>query len=334
MPNVFIIAEAGVNHNGSVNTAKKMVDAAVQAGADAVKFQTFKPELLVSKFAPKAGYQKRTTGKRESQLDMIQRLKLDFKAHQELLRYCRKKKIMFLSSPFDLESIGLLSHLGLSIFKIPSGEITNLPYLRKIGALRKKIIMSTGMADLNEIKAALDILLKCGTRKQDVTILQCNTEYPTPFRDANLLAMLTIKDRLGIAVGYSDHTPGIEAAVAAVALGARVIEKHFTLDKDMSGPDHQASLDPKELSDLVAAIRHVEMALGSEIKKLSPSEAANKRVARKSLVAAVDIMKGELFSECNLAVKRPGTGISPMLLDRVLGKKARRSFKKDELVSI
>lgn len=334
MPEVFIIAEAGVNHNGSLAIAKKMVDAAAHAGADAVKFQTFQAESLVSKFAPKAMYQKKTTGSNEGQLEMIKKLELGLSAHKELIRYSQTKKIMFLASPFDLESIGLLVRLGLRTFKIPSGEITNAPYLRKIGSLRRKIIISTGMATLAEIKDALNILLKSGTKKKDIVVLHCNTEYPTPFKDVNLLAMMTIKDTVGVQVGYSDHTLGIEVAVAAVALGARVIEKHFTLDKNMSGPDHKASLDPDELKYMVNAVRNVEMALGSRAKKASPSEKINSSVVRKSIVAAVDIKKGEHFTEKNLTVKRPGTGISPMRWDDVLGTVARKDFYQDELIQI
>lgn len=334
MCKVFIIAEAGVNHNGSLKTAIKLVDTAVNAGADAVKFQTFNAQRVVSQYAPKAGYQKKTTDKDETQLEMIKRLELNASAHKGLLRYCRKKKIAFLSSPFDLKSIDLLVSLGLKIFKIPSGEITNLPYLRKIGSLRKKIIMSTGMANLKEIRAALDVLLKFGTKKENITVLQCNTEYPTPFKDVNLLAMCTIKDKLGVQVGYSDHTLGTEAAIAAVALGARVIEKHFTLDKDMPGPDHKASLGPKELKNLVTSIRNVEIALGSGIKKTSPSEAINMVIARKSIVAAVDIKKGEILNENNLTVKRPGSGINPMRWDDLLGKAAKKDFYQDELIKI
>lgn len=334
MRKVFIIAEAGVNHNGSLRIAKKMVDVAANASADAVKFQTFNAESLVSKYAHKAKYQKMTPTDDKSQLEMIKRLELGLGAHKELLRYCRNKKIIFLSSAFDLVSVELLARLGLRIFKIPSGEITNLPYLRKIGSLHKKVIMSTGMASLKEIKDALDVLVKCGTRKQDITVLQCNTEYPTPFKDANLSAMLTIKDKLGVQVGYSDHTLGIEVAIAAVALGASVIEKHFTLDKNKSGPDHKASLDPKELKNLVASIRNIEKALGSGVKNPSPSEAINIGVVRKSIVAARDIKKDEFFNKNNLTVKRPGTGISPMKWDDVLGKVAKKDFYQDELIKI
>ncbi len=334
MHKVFIIAEAGVNHNGSLKTAKKMVDAAVSAGADAVKFQTFNAESLVSIYAPKAGYQKITTDRDESQLEMLRKLELDIDAHKELLCYCRKKKIIFISSPFDMKSIGLLAHLGLKIFKIPSGEITNLPYLRKIGSLRKKLIVSTGMSTLDEVEDSLDVLVKSGTRRQDITVLHCNTEYPAPFKDVNLSAMLTIKNKLGVDVGYSDHTQGIEISVAAAALGAAVIEKHFTLAKNMPGPDHKASLDPVELKMMVSAIRNVEAALGSGIKMPSGSERKNISIVRKSIVAARAIKKGEALNSENIAAKRPGSGISPMKWDEVLGKKAKRDFKADEPIRI
>ena len=334
MPRVFIIAEAGVNHNGSLKLAKKMVDAAANAGADAVKFQMFKAELLVSKFAPKARYQKKATGAAGSQFEMIKKLELDLNAHKELLRYCRKKKILFLSSPFDLESIDLLVRLGLRTLKIPSGEVTNLPYLRKIGSLRRKIIMSTGMATQAEVKDAVSVLLKSGTKKKDIIVLHCNTAYPTPFRDVNLAAMTTMKNRLGIQVGYSDHTLGIEAAIAAVALGAVAIEKHFTLDKNAIGPDHRASLEPDELKLMVNAVRNVEAAMGSGIKEASPSEMANIGAARKSIVARINIKKGERFNGGNIAVKRPGTGINPMKWDAVLGKAAKENFYKDNPIKI
>ena len=333
MKKTFIIAEAGVNHNGSLELAQKMIDAAVDAGADAVKFQTFKAEKLVSKYAPKAEYQKKRTTADESQLEMIKKLELNAAAHQTLIDYCKKKNIRFLSSPFDFESIDLLNELALDIFKIPSGEITNLPYLRKIGALKKEIILSSGMADLGEIKDALAVLIGAGTKLKDITVLHCNTEYPTPIEDANLKAMLTIKAAFpGVNIGYSDHTLGIEIPVAAVAMGATIIEKHFTLDKNMEGPDHKASLEPNELKAMVHAIRNVEKALGSGIKIPSPSELKNKPIARKSIVAAKDIRKGELFTEDNLAVKRPGTGISPMRWDEVIGQQASKDYQQDELI--
>lgn len=332
MDKVFIIAEAGVNHNGYLKIAKKMVDAAAESGADAVKFQTFNAESLVSKYAPKAAYQKKNTDKGESQLEMIKKLRLDFNAHKELIRYCRIKKIMFLSSPFDLESIDLLSGLGLEIFKIPSGEITNLPYLRKIGSLRKKIILSAGMADLKEIGIALEILISSGTKKSNITVLHCNTEYPTPLEDANLRAMLTIRDKFKVKVGYSDHTLGVEVAIAAVAMGASIIEKHFTLNKKMAGPDHKASLECDELKQMVTLVRNIEKAIGSGIKEPSKSEVKNINLVRKSIVAANNIKKGERFNKNNITVKRPGFGLSPMLWDAVVNKKAKQDFKAGDLI--
>ena len=330
---VFIIAEAGVNHNGNLDTAIELVDVAVTSGSDAVKFQSFTAERLVASGAPKAEYQKQTTGTTVSQLEMIRKLQLSEDAHKRLFEYCKEQQILFLSSPFDLDSIELLYGLGLEIFKIPSGEITNLPYLRKLGALSKRLILSTGMTDLGEIEDALDILIQAGTGAGNITLLHCNTEYPTPFEDANLKAIVTIGAAFpGVEIGYSDHTPGIEAPIAAVALGATVIEKHFTLDRTMEGPDHRASLEPDELKSMVAAIRNIEKAMGSGIKKPSPSEFKNKPIARKSLVAAKSIVKGEVFTEVNLTVKRPGTGISPMRWDAVLGQGALKNYKKDELI--
>ncbi|MBU5676665.1 N-acetylneuraminate synthase [Alkaliphilus sp. MSJ-5] len=332
MSRVFIIAEAGVNHNGSIELAKKLIDKASEAGADAVKFQSFKAEKLVTKNARKAEYQEVTTGKQENQFEMIKKLELDYEKHEELINYCKHKNIMFLSSPFDLQSIDLLNRLGLEIFKIPSGEITNLPYLRKIGSLKKKVILSTGMSTLGDIEKALKILKDCGTT--DITVLHCNTEYPTPMNDVNLLAMNIIKDAFKIEIGYSDHTLGIEIPIAAVALGATVIEKHFTLDKTMEGPDHRASLEPEELKKMVRCIRNIELALGDGIKKLTESEKKNINIARKSIVAGRDIKKGEVFTETNLAIKRPGDGISPMRWDEVMGKIANRDFREDELIHI
>jgi N,N'-diacetyllegionaminate synthase len=330
----FIIAEAGVNHNGSIEIAKKMIEVAKECGADAIKFQTFKAEKVISKYAPKAEYQKQTTGETDSQLEMVKKLELSFDDFVALKEYCDKLNIMFLSTPFDFESIDFLNDLGLEIFKIPSGEITNLPYLEKIGKLGKKVILSTGMADLGEIEDALDILTSCGTKKEDITILHCNTEYPTPYEDVNLLAMLTIKEAFKVKVGYSDHTLGIEIPIAAVALGASVIEKHFTLDKNMEGPDHKASLEPHELKAMIDAIRNIEKALGNGIKKPSKSELKNKDIARKSIVAKREIKKGEIFTEDNITVKRPGNGISPMRWYEVLGKVAPRDYKEDEIIEI
>jgi N,N'-diacetyllegionaminate synthase len=330
----FIIAEAGVNHNGNIEIAKKMIEVAKECGADAIKFQTFKAEKVISKYAPKAEYQKQTTGEIDSQLEMVKKLELSFDDFIVLKEYCDKLNIMFLSTPFDFESIDFLDDLGLEIFKIPSGEITNLPYLEKIGKLGKKVILSTGMADLGEIEDALDILTSCGTKKEDITILHCNTEYPTPYEDVNLLAMLTIKEALKVKVGYSDHTLGIEVPIAAVALGASVIEKHFTLDKNMEGPDHKASLEPHELKVMIDAIRNIEKSLGNGIKKPSKSELKNKDIARKSIVAKREIKKGEIFTEDNITVKRPGNGISPMRWYEVLGKVALKDYKEDELIEI
>jgi N,N'-diacetyllegionaminate synthase len=330
----FIIAEAGVNHNGSVEIAKRMIEVAKECGADAIKFQTFKAEEVVSKYAPKAEYQKQTTGEIESHLQMLKKLELSFDDFIVLKEYCDKLGIMFLSTPFDFESIDFLNSLGLEIFKIPSGEITNLPYLEKIGKLRKKVILSTGMADLGEIEDALDILTSCGTKKEDITILHCNTEYPTPYEDVNLLAMLTIKEAFKVKVGYSDHTPGIEVPIASVALGASVIEKHFTLDRNMQGPDHKSSLEPNELKAMVKAIRNVEKALGDGIKKPSPSEIKNKIIVRRSIVAKRNIKRGEIFNEENITVKRPATGISPMRWYEILGKTATRDYKEDEIIEI
>lgn len=330
----FIIAEAGVNHNGSVEIAMRMVDIAADAGADAIKFQTFKAEKLVTGFAEKAEYQKRTTGQSASQYDMLRRLELSVEAHKAIIERCRERGIIFVSSPFDPESIALLAELGLDIFKVPSGEITNLPYLRKLGSLGKQVILSTGMADLGEVEDAVEVLVSSGIERKNLTILHCNTAYPTPFEDVNLLAMLTIRDALKVKVGYSDHTTGIDIPLAAVALGAAVIEKHFTLDRSMEGPDHQASLEPGELKAMVSAIRNIERALGDGIKQPSPSEQKNKSVARKSIVALIGICSGEVFSEKNLTIKRPGTGISPMWWDTVLGRRAPRDFQPDELIEI
>ncbi len=332
MKKTFIIAEAGVNHNGRIELAKKMIEVAAEAGVDVVKFQSFKAENLVSINTPKAEYQKKTTDATESQFEMIKKLELDVESHKILMEHCNKRNIMFLSSPFDLDSIDLLVELGLDIFKIPSGEITNLPYLQKIGKLNKKVILSTGMADLGEIEDALDILIEAGTSKENITVLQCNTEYPTPFEDVNLKAMLSIKNAFGIETGYSDHTTGIEIPIAAVAMGATIIEKHFTLDKNMEGPDHKASLEPNELKAMVTAIRNVEIGLGDGVKKPSPSESKNKPIARKSIVAAIDIKKGEKITEKNLAIKRPGNGISPMRWNEIIGMEAQKDYRKDELI--
>lgn len=329
---VFIIAEAGVNHNGSIQTAKKLIDVASQSGADAVKFQTFKTENLVSKNAQKADYQKKTTDASESQFDMIKKLELDIDTHHALIQYCETKNIMFLSTPFDIESIDLLHNLGLKIFKIPSGEVTNLPYLRKIGNLNKKVILSTGMANIGEIEDALEVLINAGTKKENITILHANTMYPTPYEDVNLKAMVTIGNTFDVDYGYSDHTLGIEVDIAAVALGASCIEKHFTLDKNMEGPDHKASLNPNELSQMITAIRNIELALGSAIKKASESETPNIQVVRKSIVANKKIKQGEILTPNNITTKRPATGINPMRWDEIIGSIATKDYEKDELI--
>lgn len=333
---VIIIAEAGVNHNGNMAMAKALIDAAVDAGVDYVKFQTFKAGNLVSKSAKKAVYQIENTGKaEESQYQMLKNLELSHEQHTELIEYCKQKKIHFFSTAFDLDSLQYLSDIGLRLVKIPSGEITNLPYLRKAARLFDQIIISTGMATLNEVRASLNVFLSEGIPKEKITILHCNTEYPTPMKDVNLKAMLSLKEDLGTAIGYSDHTLGIEVPIAAVSLGAVIIEKHFTLDKTFEGPDHKASLEPNELKDMVKAIRNIELAVsGNAIKEPSESEMKNIAIARKSIVANKKILKGELFTEENITVKRPGTGISPMLWDEVIGTKSSRDFMEDEIIEL
>ena len=334
MKKTLIIAEAGVNHNGEIATAKKLIDVAADAGADYVKFQTFKAELIVSKNAQKAEYQKQTTDSNETQFEMIKKLELDRKAHEILIEHCQKKGIKFLSTPFDLESIDLLYDLGVELYKIPSGEITNYPYLKKIAQKKLPVVMSTGMTNMQEIEEALQVLLDNGLNKEQITILHANSEYPTPMEDVNLKAMLTIGKSFGIKYGYSDHTLGIEVPVAATALGATVIEKHFTLDKTMEGPDHKASLEPGELKAMVKAIRNIDIAMGDGVKKPSPSESKNIKTARKSIVAKRDIKKGEIFTEENLTVKRAGKGISPMRWEEIIGKVAKRNFKEDEKIEL
>ncbi|EJL74898.1 N-acetylneuraminate synthase [Chryseobacterium populi] len=334
MSKVIIIAEAGVNHNGSLENAFKLVDAASEAGVDYVKFQTFKADKLVSKSAKKAEYQITNTGNNEdSQLAMLKQLELSHADHEKIITYCREKGVHFFSTAFDLESLQYLKEIGLDLVKIPSGEITNLPYLRKAAQLFSKVILSTGMSSMNDIKAAVDVFKK--EKIKDISILHCNTEYPTPMNDVNLKAMLTIKDVFETPVGYSDHTLGIEVPIAAVALGANIIEKHFTLDKTMEGPDHAASLEPEELKNMVAAIRNIEDAIsGTGLKEPSPSEMKNIKIARKSIIAAKEIKKGERFSEENLTVKRPGDGISPMQWDDVIGKQANKDFYEDDLIEL
>lgn len=332
MNRVFIIAEAGVNHNGDINIARRLVDEAVKAGADAVKFQTFKAESLVCKNASKAEYQLGTTDKNETQFEMLKKLELTDEMHIQLMDYCRAKNIMFLSTPFDIGSLHYLVEHGLDIIKLPSGEITNYPLLREAGKTKKKIILSSGMSTLEETGSAVQILMENGCR--DLIVLHCNTEYPTPYQDVNLQAMVTMKEKLGVKVGYSDHTQGIEVAVAAAALGAEVIEKHFTLDRNMDGPDHKASLEPGELCKMIKAIRNIELALGDGEKRPSDSEKKNINIVRKSIVARCDIKAGSRFSENSLTTKRPGTGISPMEWEKVIGQTAKRDFRADEMIEI
>ncbi|QDD13366.1 N-acetylneuraminate synthase [Candidatus Methylopumilus rimovensis] len=330
----ILIAEAGVNHNGDINLAKQLIDVAAAAGADFVKFQTFKTNLLVTQAAKKAQYQIINSKKKEVQYEMLSKLELTERIHFELKDYSKLQGIGFLSSAFDLESLEFLEYLGQKIFKVPSGEITNLPYLRHIGGLKKEIILSTGMSFLNEIKNAIEILEDAGTSREKITVLHCTSEYPAPMQDLNLRAMQTIESSFGVNVGYSDHSEGIEVALAAVAMGAKIIEKHFTIDRNLPGPDHKASLEPLELKAMVCAIRNIELALGSNIKRPSISELKNLPFVRKSIVAAKEIKSGELFTTSNITVKRPGTGVSPMLWDIVIGKKALRDFNQDELIEI
>ncbi len=327
---VFIIAEAGVNHNGDYETALKLVDKAIECGVDCIKFQTFKAHNLVSASAPKAEYQKRTTDADESQYEMIKKLELSYVQFKALKAYCEEKGVMFLSTAFDLESISFLDALDILILKIPSGEITNLPYLIAVAKTGRDVILSTGMADISEIGAAISVLKKNGCG--EITVLHCTTEYPTPFCDVNLKAMQTIRDTFSVKIGYSDHTKGIEVPIAAVAMGATVIEKHFTLDRNMLGPDHKASLEPDELKAMVDAIRNIEVALGDGVKQPAASEIKNMAVARKSIVARKIIKAGQVFTEDNLAVKRPGNGITPMKWFDVIGQVAKRDFEEDELI--
>lgn len=328
---IFIIAEAGVNHNGSLNLAFKLVDAAKAAGADCIKFQTFKAEKLVARSARKAEYQRETTGD-SSQQDMLKKLELSYNEFIELKNYCEKREICFLSTPFDFDSIDFLNTLNMPFWKIPSGEITNLPYLLALAKTGKPVVMSTGMCEIKEIEASVRVLKENGV--SDIRLLHCNTEYPTPFEDVNLKAMQTLKNEFGLEIGYSDHTRGIEVPIAAAALGATIIEKHFTLDRNMEGPDHKASLEPQELAKMVKSIRNIELALGSGRKEPSPSEKKNIVIARKSIVAGTSIKKGEIFSENNITVKRPGSGISPMKWFDVLGRQAKRDFAEDELIEL
>ena len=333
---VLIIAEAGVNHNGSIEIAKQLIDRAAEAGADMIKFQTFKAEKLVSKSARQADYQKRNIGSDadDSQLNMLKKLELSEKDHEELITHCKRKGIKFFSTAFDPDSIDYLHSLNMGLWKIPSGEITNYPYLKKIAQYREPVILSTGMCEMSDIKAALQVLADNGVERERITILHCNTEYPTPYEDVNLRAMQEIAGEFSVNVGYSDHTKGIEVPIAAVALGASVIEKHFTLDKNLPGPDHKASLEPEELKAMVSAIRHIEQAMGNGYKTVSASERKNIAIARKSIVAACAIKKGELLTELNLTVKRPGTGISPMRWEYIIGTAAVRDFAEEELIEI
>ncbi len=334
MKRTLIIAEAGVNHNGDMALAKQLIESAAEAGADLVKFQTFTANRQVTKTASKAEYQTQTTDKTESQHEMLRRLELSQEMHEELIVHCGEHGIGFFSTGFDIESIDLLVDLGQDHFKIPSGEITNLPYMRHIGRLGQSVILSTGMATLGDIEAALNVLEQAGTPRAKITVLHCTTEYPTPMAEVNLRAMQSIQHAFGVDVGYSDHTPGIEVATAAVAMGATVIEKHFTMDSNLPGPDHKASLEPEGLAAMIAAIRNIEVALGDGVKRLTESEARNMPVMRKSLLACQSIKSGEIFSADNITAKRPGTGISPMRWDEVIGRTAPRDFAEDELIEL
>lgn len=333
MNKVYIIAEAGVNHNGDISLAKKLVSAAAKAGADAVKFQTFKAENIVSKTADKAAYQLEATDAEESQYEMLKKLELDIDAHHTLIAHCKQEGITFLSTPFDLESADELNQIGLNLFKIPSGELTNLPLLRKIASFQKRIILSTGMATLSEISDSVEVLEAGGVDKNNITVLHCNTEYPTPMNDVNLRAMNHIKDELHVKVGYSDHTLGVEVPIAAVAMGAEIIEKHFTLDRKMEGPDHKASLEPDELAQMVQSIRNIELALGKSSKEPTKSELKNIEIARKSIHALKDLKEGELISEDNITTRRPGNGISPMKWDHIIGKKVVVDLQAGQIIT-
>lgn len=330
----IIIAEAGVNHNGDLKIAEELIQVAAKAGADFVKFQTFQSNSISSKLAGRAEYQKANMKEDGSQISMLKKLELNFEMHQHLIQVCKQNKIQFLSTAFDLPSIELLIQLGINLWKIPSGEITNYPYLKKIGSLKGEVILSTGMSNLGEIEAALSVLENAGTKIENITVLHCTTEYPAPMNEVNLRAMLSIQNAFGVKVGYSDHTVGVEISLAAVALGAIMIEKHFTLDRNLPGPDHKASLEPNELNALVSGIRNIELALGDGVKKPFPSEIRNMTIARKSLIAKEKIRKGEIFNEQNVTTKRPGNGISPMRWDEVMGKTASKDFFEDELIEI
>ena len=330
----IIIAEAGVNHNGDISLAKKLIDIAADAGADLVKFQTFKSSKLVTLSAPKADYQSLLTGSSESQYTMLNKLELTESMHHELIAHSHSKGIGFFSTGFDIESIDMLIRLGQERIKIPSGEITNLPLLRHVGKMNKEVILSTGMSDLGEVEKAIDILESSGTQKKKITVLHCTSAYPAPMVDINLLAMKTIQNKLQVAIGYSDHSEGIEISIAAVALGATIIEKHFTTNKNLPGPDHKTSLEPSELKSMISAIRNIESALGDGNKKLTPSESKNIIAVRKSIVAKTAIKKGEIFTAANITTKRPNTGISPMNWDQVINTNAKRDFVSDEMIEL
>lgn len=334
MGRTLIIAEVGVNHNANLDLALQLIDVAIAVGADAIKFQTAIPELVATGFAQNADYQKKTFGADESQLEMIRKIHFPLEVYPALKAACEQKDIMFFSTAFDMTSLAFLQNLDQDLHKVPSGEITNLPYLRAIGSYGRPVILSTGMATMEEIAAALDVLEQAGMQRADITVLQCNTEYPTPMEDVNLLAMTSIRDAFNVAVGYSDHTLGIEVPIAAVALGATVIEKHLTLDRNLPGPDHQASLEPDEFAAMVRAIRNIEQAMGDGIKRPSPSEAKNKPIARKSLIAAKPIKAGDRFTPENLTAKRPGTGVSPMRWDAMMGRTATRDYDADDLIEL
>lgn len=331
---ITIIAEAGVNHNGNIKLAYKLVDMAKRCGAHFIKFQTSIPSMHISKHALKAKYQIKNTGNKQNQLEMSKKISLSYSEFKKISNYCKKKKINFLSTAFDLQSIDFLKSLRMKFFKIPSGEITNLPYLLKIGKLKKKIIISTGMSNLKEISQALKILMKGGTKKSNITVMQCNTEYPTPLKDANLKAMLTIKNKFKVNVGYSDHTLGVDASIWAAAMGAKIIEKHITLDRSFEGPDHKASIEERDLKLLVDKVKLLEIAFGNGKKEPTKSEKKNIVIARNSLVAKCEIKKGQRFSKTNITAKRPGNGISPMKINKVLGKIARKNYEEDELIKI
>ena len=333
-PSITIIAEAGVNHNGNIKLAYKLVDMAKRCGADFIKFQTTIPSMHISRHATKAKYQIKNTGNKQNQLEMLKKISLSYDDFKKLSKYCKKKKINFLSTAFDLQSIDFLKSLRMKFFKIPSGEITNLPYLSKIGKLKKKIIISTGMSNMKEINQALKILIKNGTKKENIVVMQCNTEYPTPLKDANLKAMLTIKNKFKVDVGYSDHTLGVDASIWAVAMGAKVIEKHITLDRSFQGPDHKASIEERDLKLLVKKVKLLEIAFGNGKKEATESEKKNIVIARNSLVASCYIEKGQRFSKINITAKRPGNGISPMFINKVYGKIAKQNFYEDDLIKL